>query len=700
MKKIITRVCALCLAVSIVFPSGQAMAGEIQKETPREYVVFSEKGKTEIKDRDKTEKQQTNVTASDGNKKDVPNLAAADGRKDDFYATVNAGILSKHPEDNWSHFEDLDRKAHAQERKIVQDAGKMVKAGKAQKSSSEYKIGSLYNLAINQKGRNKYSVKEYNRLMKPVMKAKTVKSFLSACAKLQRGYGLDGILNTEVMADEFGNTGKYAVILNDLNYAIDPEDFQERDAEAENRMYFNKYMKKLLVLSGRSKKEAKKTTNQVYRFLKKVAKSRKPGKYEKISVGGIAKKAPRLHIKRYLKQVYGKMPNAIYARETNSLKRLNKYLTKKNLPMLKNYIYLVNLKELSPYMTSKMAKVNWEIDKDYIGGATKKSRKRIAAEQVASLLDWDVADIYTRNNFDNGEKTVIQEIVNTLLREYEIMLGEEDWISNATKEKAIRKLKQISVRTGMPDNAADYLSSYRPGKGKRNKSYLSNVLAVRKEAIKKKNNRLNKSVDRNLWETLPQEMNPCYYPTSNAIYIPVAALEPPYFSVKASREENLGAIGAILGHEITHAFDDLGSQYDEVGRYGDWWTSEDRKAFESRAEKIVEYYNNYKTPGAMEVDGRQTLGENIADLGAMRCVSRIVERENLSAEKFFESFANVWASKMDDLSAAFTAGSDEHAPDKVRVNAVLSCTELFYKTYGIREGDKMYVEPEKRVALW
>ena len=102
----------------------------------------------------------------------------------------------------------------------------------------------------------------------------------------------------------------------------------------------------------------------------------------------------------------------------------------------------------------------------------------------------------------------------------------------------------------------------------------------------------------------------------------------------------------------------------------------------------------------MDVDGRQTLGENIADLGAMRCVSRIVEREKLSAEKFFESFANTWASKIDDLSASITAGADEHAPDKVRVNAVLSCTELFYKTYGIREGDKMYVKPENRVALW
>lgn len=785
MKKIITRVCALCLAASMVFPSGQTMAGEIQREVPKENAVYSEvsqnelsegssestnpkngkddperspehtdgdgqqlsggsdkneaegdkqespadSGNPEIKDgeqppeatketttpsepdrqekgkkesRGKDKEQESDAISSDGIEKEALNLAAADGRKDDFYATVNAGILSKHPEDNWSYFEDLDNKAHAQERKIVQEAGKMVKAQKAERSSSEYKIGSLYNLAMNQKGRNKYSVKEYNRLMKPVMKAKTVKSFLDACAKLQKEYGLDGILNTEVVPDEYGNSGKYALRLNDLNYCIDPEEFQykDKDAEADNKAYFDSYIKKLYVLSGKTGKEAKRASRQVYKFVKTVAKARKPGKYSEITVGKLAKKAPKLHIKRYLKKIYGKAPKSIYVTETATLKKINKYLTKKNLPLLKNYVYIVNLKELSPYMTSKMAKANQKIDEDYIGGSTKKSRKTIAAEQVASLLKWDVADIYTRKNFDNEEKAAIQELVNTLIQEYETMIREEDWITAATKEKAVNKLRKISVRTGMPQNAADYLSGYSPKKGKKGRSYLSNVLAIRKEAIQKKNRRLDKTIDRDFWETLPQEMNPCYYPTSNAIYIPVAALEAPYFSAKASREENFGAIGAILGHEITHAFDDLGSQYDEIGRFGDWWAPEDRKAFNRRAEKIVTYYNNYKTPGAMEVDGKQTLGENIADLGAMRCVSRIVEREKLSAEKFFESFANVWASKIDDLSAAMTSGMDEHAPDKVRVNAVLSSTELFYKVYGIREGDGMYVKPENRAVLW
>lgn len=203
-----------------------------------------------------------------------------------------------------------------------------------------------------------------------------------------------------------------------------------------------------------------------------------------------------------------------------------------------------------------------------------------------------------------------------------------------------------------------------------------------------------------VWNILPQELIPCYYPTDNSINIPVIALNTPYFSVSASEGENLGGIGTIIGHEITHTFDDLGSQYDENGDFVNWWTNGDRQALKEKAEKIVSYYDNYKTSGIMRQDGKQTLGENIADLGAMHCLSRIVEKKGLSAQKFFESYANAWASTSDDFSAAIVSGMDEHAADKVRVNAVLASCELFYKTYGIKEDDGMYIKPEERAELW
>lgn len=156
----------------------------------------------------------------------------------------------------------------------------------------------------------------------------------------------------------------------------------------------------------------------------------------------------------------------------------------------------------------------------------------------------------------------------------------------------------------------------------------------------------------------------------------------------------------IIGHEIMHVYDDLGSQYDENGDFVNWWANRDRQAFEERTKKIISYYDNHQTVGIMKQDGKQILGENIAVLGAMHCLSRIVEKKRLSAEKFFESYANAWASTSDDLSAAIVSGMDEHAADKVRVNEVLASCELFYKTYGIKEGDGMYIKPEEREELW
>ncbi len=186
-----------------------------------------------------------------------------------------------------------------------------------------------------------------------------------------------------------------------------------------------------------------------------------------------------------------------------------------------------------------MAKANREMEEDYIGDSEAKSGKRMAAEQVASLLKWEIADVYVKRYFDGEERIAVWEMANTLIREYEAMRREEDWITDSTKEKAIHELKKIRVRAGMPANAAEYLSGYCPKK-EEGKSYLAHALAVKKAELQRKNARLDRPIDRSLWEMHPQEMTPCYYPISNAIYIPVAALEAPFFSVKASREENLG----------------------------------------------------------------------------------------------------------------------------------------------------------------
>ncbi len=623
---------------------------------------------------------------------------------DDYYAAVNKKVLEEHQIDentNWNWFFDLEEKAYNEKKKIIQTAAKKVKQqqNNLDTSSLEYKIGTLYLLAMNQKERDKYGIKYYNELMQPVMNANTIQEFMNELAVLQYHYGFDTLLNTEVLAlDE--NPSEYIISVKDFNYIVDILEFQYDDSEEENIAYFNDYLGKLLNLCGRTETEAKKNTTELFQFVKDIAKSKTEGKLQPISVENLQKIITNVNLKQYLDNIYKVSPNKLYITETDSLKKLNKYLTNDNIALLKNYVYIVNIEKFADFMTSDMREAKRKMEEDYIGEIDTFSTEKLAVTQVASLLNWEIGKLYTEKNFNEEKQKKLQNIVNLLVTEYKTMLQEQTWLSKETKQKALKKLEQLKIRIGIPNDISKYLSNYTPILHSNGGSYLSNVLQIRKEKTEKQYDSYGKNVDRSIWNILPQEITPCYYPTDNSINIPIAVLEEPYFSVTASEEENLGAIGMIIAHEITHAFDDLGSKYDENGNYVDWWTPEDSQSFEKLAEKIIVYYDNYKTPDIMKQDGKQTLGENIADIGAMCCVSRIIEKNNLSPEKFFESYANAWASISDTISMAIISGMDEHAADKVRVNAVLSSCELFYKTYDIKKGDDMYIEPEKRVKLW
>lgn len=613
-------------------------------------------------------------------------------RVDDFYAAINAAVLKEHEnsDGNWNWFFDLENKSFEEQKRILQ----AVSAVPGEAGSSEYKLGTLYALALDQEKRDAEGAAYFNELMKPVMEASTIEELMDVLAVLRYRYGLDVLLNTEVLALD-DNPGEYIAQIGDMNFALDVRDFDDREMEAENRAYFTDYLARLLTLAGRQ--DGEKAASEVYDFVRTVAMSCGEANYTKIPVDDLQQILTNIDLQTYLGKIFRTMPTELNVKETASLSKLNGFLTNDNLPVLKNYVYLINLQRLAPYMTSDMATAKYEADMTYIGDADPIAPENTAVKQVAALFKWDIGKLYTEKNFTAEKQAAVNAMVEEMIAEYEMMLQEEDWLSQATRDRAIGKLKAIRLRIGAPEDIDRYLSAHVPDP---DKGYLENVMALRRETSEKLYNSYGQPVDRTVWQILPQELTPCYYPTDNSINIPVSVLEAPYFDPAADEAKNLGALGTIIGHEITHAFDDLGSQYDENGDFVNWWTDTDRKAFEERAEKIVTYYNNYKTPGIMRQDGKQTLGENIADLGSMRCLTRIVGKKNLSAEQFFESYANSWASTSDAFSDAIIAGVDEHAADKVRVNAVLGSCGLFYQTYNVKDGDGMYISPENRVGLW
>ena len=273
-------------------------------------------------------------------------------------------------------------------------------------------------------------------------------------------------------------------------------------------------------------------------------------------------------------------------------------------------------------------------------------------------------------------------------------------MGEATKEKAIRKLEHMTLKIGYPDHWPDYYENaviLPEGQG----SLVDNMVNVYRSLRSYEKEEIKKPVDRTQWGMTPQTVNAYYNPLNNEIVFPAAILQPPFYDPNADDASNLGGIGMVIAHEISHAFDSSGARYDENGNYNMWWTEDDLKKFQDLTLKVAAYYDGQEAVKGRFVNGRQTLNENIADLGALACVTSIAGDDTEALNSLFTQYARIWASKYTEESMIHRLNTDVHSPAKVRVNAVLSSTEAFYKVYpDLKEGDGMYVTPEKRVKIW
>ena len=290
-------------------------------------------------------------------------------------------------------------------------------------------------------------------------------------------------------------------------------------------------------------------------------------------------------------------------------------------------------------------------------------------------------------------------MIGLILEEYEEIIDRQDWMSLATKERAARKLRTMQVKIGYPDEWPEACDMMQVTPISEGGSLLSNLLTSMRVSIEDDLSRLGTEVDRTEWDVTPQTVNAMYDPLNNEIIFPAAILQAPFYDSRSSDGANLGGIGFAIAHEISHAFDSSGALYDEYGNYNVWWTEEELATYEELSQSIVEYYDDYEVMG-MHVDGELTLAENIADLGAMTCITSIIGDDTEMLEDAFEQMAYNWADVTTESYTLYLLKTDTHAPNKVRVNAVLSSCDAFYDVYRLWMWDDMYVAPEDRVGIW
>jgi putative endopeptidase len=326
---------------------------------------------------------------------------------------------------------------------------------------------------------------------------------------------------------------------------------------------------------------------------------------------------------------------------------------------------------------------------------------------VDDVLGEAVGQMYVEKYFPKEAKEKMLNLVDNLKYALADRIKANTWMTDTTKEKAIEKLNAFHVKIGYPDKWRDY-SSLNIEKD----NFYANILRSSKFEIAYQLAKIDKPVDKTLWLMTPQTVNAYYNPTTNEICFPAAILQPPFFDMNADDAANYGAIGVVIGHEMTHGFDDKGRQYDKDGNLNDWWKTEDADIFSKRAQVLVDYFNKIEVFPGVFADGQFTLGENIADNGGLQvsyvALQKAISHNEIAKEmdgftpqqRFFIAYATVWASNVRDEEIKRRTKEDPHSLGKWRVNGTLPHIQSFTDAFGVKEGDKMYLQPQQRADIW
>ncbi|MDO5048830.1 MAG: M13-type metalloendopeptidase [Actinomycetaceae bacterium] len=384
-----------------------------------------------------------------------------------------------------------------------------------------------------------------------------------------------------------------------------------------------------------------------------------------------------------------------------------------DLETLKKWAYAHVIAARSPFLTKELVDNNFAFARIFSGVTEQRARWKRGISFLEGTMGEALGKLYVKRYFPPEYKQQMTDLVANLIEAYRRSISDLDWMSEETRERALEKLSQFTPKVGYPDEWKDY-SKLEVGS-----DLVESVRASARFHTAREADKLSGPVDQNEWHMTPQTVNAYYHPTMNEIVFPAAILQSPFFNPEESDAVNYGAIGAVIGHEIGHGFDDQGSLYDGTGRLNNWWTEEDREAFEQRTASLIGQYDEFspeQLDDSYKVNGKLTIGENIGDLGGLGIAWKAYkialeqkgiaspledEKDGLSgAQQFFYSWARIWRQKSRDEYAIRLLAIDPHSPTEFRCNGVLRNMDAFHETFGTKPGDGMWLDEDKRVVIW
>ena len=637
----------------------------------------------------------------------------------DFYQFATGGWQKSHPlpaaYSRYGSFDMLQENVNKQINTILTDLSKK----KYQAGTNERKLSDFYKMAMDSARRNQEGIAPVKPMLDEMEAAKT----LEALRQVQLKYGKMGFgvpFGSYFGADDKNVTmnifsvGQGGLTLGQKDWYVNPD-----KATSDIREAFKKHIVRMFELFGFNHADAQRKMQSVFRFeteLALVSKSnvelRDPqANYNKMTLAQFEETYPNIPLKAYTQAegIDTKYIQELIVGQPAFFAGLDKLLPLLTADDLRAIMEWDLIQGSASYLSDAVREANFDFF-----GKTMSGRKehyplwKRATNQVQGAMGEALGKMYCERYFPAQSKKMMEELVHNLQVSLSQRIDAQTWMSDSTKANAHKKLDRFYVKIGYPNRWTDYSKlTIDPSK-----SFYENVMAARFFAHDKHiAEKAGKPVDREEWHMTPQTVNAYYNPTTNEICFPAGILQRPFFDAKADAAFNYGAIGVVIGHEMTHGFDDQGRQYDADGNLHDWWTAHDAKGFEERANLYTEFFNAIEVLPGLHCNGKFTLGENLADHGGLmvsfNAFKNATAKKPLKskdgftpAQRFFLAYAGVWGQNITEQEIRNRVKRDPHSLGEWRVNGALPHIDAWYEAFGVKKGDKMFIPESERLQLW
>ena len=642
--------------------------------------------------------------------------------RDDFFRYVNGRWVDSTdiPADqtSWGSFNELRKKTDASALALLEKASK---DGKLDASSDQAKAVFLYQSIMDTVARNERGIEPLKPYLAKIDSIQNKEDLQRYLTEMQQ-YGGAGFFGFTVRADAKNSNANAAYIFPSGLGLPDRDFYVAEDANSKMiKEQYEAHITRMLQYLGDTQEQAAQKAKTILAFETSLARpqldrvERRDARlsYNPMSVAQLQNQVKAINWKKYLDEIGAADVDTLIISQPKYMQALQTTFSGRNVEDWKTYLRWNIFNNASSTLSMELERASWEFySKTLQGAQEQRPLKERALATVNGSLGEALGKLYVEENFPPEAKEKAQEMIANIIQAYEVRINNLTWMTDSTKVKAIEKLGTTVVKVGYPDEWKDYstLTIFKPDN--KEGSYFKNMMNVNKWMMKETMDKIGEPVDKSEWFMPPQTVNAYYNPSYNEIVFPAAILQPPFYDYKADAAVNYGGIGAVIGHEISHGFDDSGSRFDAEGNLNNWWTEEDLSQFETLGTALADQYSAIEVLDSVFINGKFSLGENIGDLGGVNAAYdglqlHLQKHGNpglidgfTPEQRFFMSWATVWRTKMRDEALRNALKTSPHSPGMYRAYVPLQNIDAFYKAFEIKEGDKMYVAPENRVRIW